>query len=153
MTVEGQVDVRSTMNPCPACGARLPDGETCEERFQRILGKDFSGEGEAPGVHGLFVACYLLQHPASPHAGPAWMHPMRLGALRACLREGRHDRATFERALDAMRRDPSLVPSVPVAPVRAPLTIADLGPEAGPGHAARVLAWARAIVERAEQQG
>lgn len=137
------------MTTCADCGASLPGLETCEERFQRILGRDFSGEGEAPGVHGVFVCCYLLQHPASPLAGPASMHAPRLGALRSCLREGRHDRAAFARALDAMRRDPALVPVVPVAPIRAAITLADIDPGAGSGHAARVLEWARAIVRAA----
>lgn len=132
---------------CPECGGLLPEGESCDERFQRVLARDFSGEGEAPGVHGLFVACFLLQHPSSRFAGPASMHALRLGALRECVASGRHDRAAFENALARMQADPSLVPRVTAEPLRASLTIADIDPEAPDGHAARVRAWARAIVE------
>lgn len=100
-------------------------------------------------MHGLFVATFLVQHPHSRFAGAERMDALRVIALKECARTGRHDRATFERALALAQAQPDGVPAAPVTPVRAARTIADLDPDAPPGHAARVVAWARAVAEAA----
>ena len=49
-------------NTCPACGANLPGGLTCEDCFHQML----FWENEEPllgEVHHLMVLCYHLQHP------------------------------------------------------------------------------------------
>jgi hypothetical protein len=48
--------------PCPACGARHADGQTCADDFNQLLGWEY----ENPAlweVHNLTVLCYHLQHP------------------------------------------------------------------------------------------
>jgi len=50
------------MHKCPNCGVVLPSGETCQERFERCLVKDYEHPTTYGAVHHLVVACYMLQH-------------------------------------------------------------------------------------------
>lgn len=58
---------------CPACGAMLRGGWTCETAFHQALAWDYVNEHGAWQVHHLTVLCYHLQHPHdySPE-GLAW---------------------------------------------------------------------------------
>jgi hypothetical protein len=64
--------------PCPQCGAVLPSGESCQDRFNlsQVI------ELEQPAyyaVHHLSVPCYLLQHNAYSHRG--WLEVRKLLAM------------------------------------------------------------------------
>jgi hypothetical protein len=51
------------MARCSECGARQPEGRTCQDDFYTLLGweTEYPGYGE---VHHLTVLCYHLQHPS-----------------------------------------------------------------------------------------
>ena len=49
-------------NTCPACGANLPGGLTCEDCFHQMLFWE-NEESLLGEVHHLMVLCYHLQHP------------------------------------------------------------------------------------------
>ncbi len=51
-------------NKCPECGAELPPGERCEERFNLCLALEYENPAAYGRVHHLTVACYMLQHNA-----------------------------------------------------------------------------------------
>lgn len=55
--------------PCPLCGAELPAGEPCRERFDLCLAKEFENPTTYGAVHHLTVACYMLQHNAYSRRG------------------------------------------------------------------------------------
>lgn len=48
-------------NPCPSCGAPIPDGGACHESFDLLLSWEW--EYQMQDVHHLLVACYHIQHP------------------------------------------------------------------------------------------
>jgi hypothetical protein len=70
---------------CPQCGAQLPADETCRDRFDRCLAKEFEQPASYGRVHHLTVACYMLQHDLYSHA--AWLEARQMVAQ--FIRQGR----------------------------------------------------------------
>jgi hypothetical protein len=48
---------------CAECGASLPGGETCRDRFHALLAAEAENVDLAR-IHGLTVLTYHLQHPS-----------------------------------------------------------------------------------------
>ena len=69
---------------CPQCGAELPPGETCRDRFDLCLAKEFEHPATYGAVHYFTVVCYMLQHNA--YSREAWLDT-RAG-LAQVLRQG-----------------------------------------------------------------
>jgi hypothetical protein len=69
---------------CPKCGAQLPTGETCRERFDLFLAKEFENPGTYGAVHHLTVASYMLQH--NGYSREAW--PKVREMLRQFIEDG-----------------------------------------------------------------
>lgn len=141
---------------CAGCGATT-SGASCEERFERLLELDHSQREPWGPLHGVAVACFLLQHPGHPLAGPGRPGP-RLVVLRAFLDGGREGlralTATLRRGNSHRRRGAPSWPAEPELPERpAPttfgVTIADVSADGGfpaAGHEERVRAWAAATL-------
>jgi hypothetical protein len=69
---------------CPLCGGEFPAGETCRERFDACLAREFENPATYGAVHHLSVACYMLQHNAYSRDG--WMETRNM--LAQFIREG-----------------------------------------------------------------
>jgi len=59
------------MEICPQCGARLPAGDSCQQRFEQCLALEYESPAAFGAVHHLSVICYMLQHNAYSHT--AWI--------------------------------------------------------------------------------
>lgn len=69
---------------CPKCGAALPPGETCRERFEVCLALEFEHPATYGAVHYFSVTSYMLQH--NEYARQAWLET-RAG-LATVIRDG-----------------------------------------------------------------
>ena len=69
--------------PCPDCGARLAEAETCRERFGACLSLEYQNPATFGAVHHLSVICYALQH--NGYSRAAWIDARDL--LARCLHE------------------------------------------------------------------
>lgn len=63
---------------CPQCGARLPEDDSCQTRFELCLVKDYEHPDTFGQVHHLIVACMMLQHNAYSRQG--WLAARQLVA-------------------------------------------------------------------------
>ncbi|WP_309109960.1 DUF5946 family protein [Saccharothrix sp.] len=128
---------------CPECGTTEP----CEELFHAVLALDHSRRPPWGPLHGVTVACYLLQHPSrlpEGHRGP----PRELlrayvdGGLRAVTA------LTGARRRANRGRGPSHVSTaLGPPPTGFAVTIGDVaagGTFPAEGFADRVRAWAAA---------
>lgn len=70
------------MEPCVECGA---PARSCDELFQALLALDHSRQAPWGPLHGVSVACFLLQHPSRLPAGDG---AMAWAILRAYLDGG-----------------------------------------------------------------
>jgi hypothetical protein len=131
---------------CPGC-----EGVRCEERFLRLLALDHSREGPWGPLHGVAVACYRLQHPASLRPGePAVL----LGLLEAYLNGGLEGAHRVEQRLRRANSHGGHGPepfggSAFEAPEAFTATIGDVaagGDFPAEGYAERVRVWADAAV-------
>ncbi len=59
------------METCPQCGARLPVGDSCRQRFEQCLALEYESPAAFGAVHHLTVLGYMLQHNAYSHN--AWL--------------------------------------------------------------------------------
>ncbi|MFE0021144.1 DUF5946 family protein [Amycolatopsis sp. NPDC059021] len=76
---------------CPGCGApALPI--PCDELFERLLALDHSRQAPWGPLHGVAVACFLLQHPSRE---PVSARPVRWALLHAFLRGGQAEVAAL----------------------------------------------------------
>jgi hypothetical protein len=137
---------------CDECGAILPGAETCADRFHALLAVEQTS-AEAAGVHGQMVLTYHLQHPSLVKP---WFLVNGYAWLRRVYRDGESWDAILrapmaQRQADATRIKASAGTELAAGMVtsRQPdeLTIADIDPAAPPGHAGRVLQWARSVYE------
>lgn len=55
----------------PLCGAEVPLGRQCRERFDICIAAEFENPAGFGAVHHLTVLCYMLQHNAYSHN--AWL--------------------------------------------------------------------------------
>ena len=126
---------------CVECGATLPGGETCLDRFHALLVAE-SDNRELAQMHGLTVLTYHLQHPSRTRP---WYQALGYEALRrifgqgqawpAVLRElGRQDNVDRWKAAVG----PALPPEIVAGPVPGELTVADVDPCAPSGQVERV---------------
>jgi hypothetical protein len=58
-------------NKCPLCGAEVPPGGQCRDRFDLCLAMEFDNPVTFGAVHHLTVACYMLQH--NEYSRIAWL--------------------------------------------------------------------------------
>ena len=143
---------------CSECGAELPGGETCLDRFHALLAAE-QDHPAAAAMHGLFVLTYHAQHPS---LCKPWVRSFQRDTLRAVFGEGRDwrevlawpaDRARRQAAVDRAKaayagdRDPPEAG----APVAGEATVAVLPAPGSPRYPseypARVEAWARSVAE------
>ena len=66
------------LHKCLQCGAELPAGETCRDRFDLCLAKEFEHPASYGSVHHLTVACYMLQHDL--YSREAWLEARKMVA-------------------------------------------------------------------------
>ncbi|WP_406473241.1 DUF5946 family protein [Streptomyces platensis] len=73
------------MEPCAECGAPM-DPRSCDELFQTLLALDHARQAPWGPLHGVSVACFLLQHPSrlpADDGARAWalLHAYLAGGL------------------------------------------------------------------------
>lgn len=129
-------------------------GETCLERFHALLGAE-SHSPEAAQMHGLTVLTFHIQHPSLTKP---WYQAAGYSTMRRIFGEGREGRdwlgALTEGGMRERQRNVArwkaaygaeMPPWVATGPVAGEMTVADIDPLTPPGHAERVLAWARSV--------
>lgn len=143
---------------CSECGADLPGGETCLDRFHALLAAE-PDHPEAAAMHGLFVLTYYAQHPS---LCKPWLRAAQGATMRAVFGEGRdwrevlawpHDRARRQAAVDRLKAAYAADRDTPEAgiPVAGEATVAGLPAPGAPrypaAYPAAVEAWARSVAE------
>jgi hypothetical protein len=150
LALSGRVREYRGMDACAQCGA--VSDTPCEELFQRLLALDHSRREPWGPLHGVAVACYRLQHPASLAEGA---HTFPLELLRTHVAGGAEaSRKLTERSRRAnshrvRRREHTAPASSPDAPTRFAFTVAEVavdGSFPAGGHSERVRSWARATL-------
>lgn len=140
---------------CEECGAEIPGGERCPDRFHALLAAE-SENAELRRVHGLSVLTYHLQHPSRTKP---WYQAFGRGVMRrvfgggegweAVLLETR-PRGIGRRADAAIAKlkaaGPPTMPNwVIAAPIPGEATIASVDLDAASGQEAAILAWAASV--------
>jgi hypothetical protein len=153
------------VGPCSECGA--PSG-ICDELFHTLLALDHSRQPPWGPLHGVSVACFLLQHPGRSEAsrrgreGELWELVRGyidggLAAVDWIVRRARWDNSRRgSRAGGASPEDASssAVPGVATGPFA--VTIEDVavdGTFPADGFADRLAAWAAATLSAAAPPG
>ncbi|OOC57348.1 MULTISPECIES: DUF5946 family protein [Nocardiopsis] len=138
------------MDTCSECGAA--SGPACGELFQRLLSLDHSRQEPWGPLHGVAVACYRLQHPASLTEGS---HVLLLELLQTYVEGGAEAarkmteharRANSHRVRRPKRTAPALRTGVPTG---FAVTVAGVAVDGGfpaDGHPGRVRSWAEATL-------
>jgi hypothetical protein len=137
---------------CSQCGAVSSAGETCEERFHRLLVKEF--EDPAYGaVHHFMVPCYMLQHNVYSRAG--WLESRALLARfvqglppDVARKQNRRQVASGQRSWSFTRGE-KLAAVDQLAWTR---TIADVRLDTAEHYCADVREWAARVVADTEAQ-
>jgi hypothetical protein len=142
---------------CPECGATIPEGGTCRDRFHALLLLEAEipgGPGELP--HFYAVASYGLQHPGSKSYTAAVAEGLRSAVAdmldgRASLEDiRRRTRATLDGPARVTRRPGD--PDVDWYRGVWPLTVTDVLAAGPDGHAVTVERWARSVRETLDAQ-
>jgi hypothetical protein len=142
---------------CEECGAVVPGDETCLVLFHALLAAEVDNE-ELRQMHGLTVLTYHLQHPSLTKP---WYQVFGARVLQRVFGQGEdwddvlmeiHPRRIGRRADTAVARLKAAAgPTMPIwvvtHPVAGELTIATIDPDASPGPAQQILAWARSVAE------
>lgn len=124
----------------------------CGELFQRLLALDHSRSEPWGPLHGVVVACYRLQHPATLTQGS---HPFLLELLRTYVEGGAEAaRRMTERARRAnshrvRQREPTAPAPRPGVPTGFAVTISNVavdGSFPADHYPERVRAWAEATL-------
>jgi hypothetical protein len=139
---------------CAECGADLPGDETCLDRFHALLAAE-QHSVEALQMHGLTVLTFHLQHPSLTKP---WYQVAGYDTMRRSFGEGRDwlevlaEGGMKQRHANVARWKatvgPVMPPEIVTSPVPGEMTVADIDPDAPPGHAGRVLAWGRSVAEK-----
>lgn len=132
---------------CPDCGAPTSSGESCADRFSRLLALDHSRQEPWGSRHGLAFAAYTLQHPSTQ--APEVLRRSWTMLCRVYL--AGDDRDAVARG---MRRvgGGHVIWDVPAPPPTwesgrgFPVTIADLGDFDAASYASRLDAWCLGIL-------
>lgn len=150
LALPGRVREYRGMDTCAQCGA--VSDTPCEELFQRLLALDHSRQEPWGPLHGVAVACYRLQHPASLAEGT---HAFPLELLRTHVADGAGaSRKLTERARRTnshrVRRRENTTPAARAdVPSGFAFTVAEVavdGSFPAGGHPERVRSWARATL-------
>ena len=137
---------------CPQCGAELPSGKTCWDRFDLCLAKEFEHPDTYGAVHYFTVACYLLQHNA--YSREAWL-ATRAG-LAQVVRQGltpAHLRRQNRQKLDSGQRKWKVTRGEKLAAVNSIVwtrTIADVRLDTPEMYCADARLWAGSFLEDTE---
>jgi hypothetical protein len=143
---------------CGECGAESGGDETCLDRFHALLAAEDDNE-ELRQMHGLTVLTYHLQHPSLTKP---WYQLFGARVLQRVFGHGEdwgevlmetHPRRIGRRADAAVARlkaagGPTMPSWVVSHPIAGELTIATMDPDASPGPAHQVLAWAQSVAEQ-----
>lgn len=138
--------------PCPQCGAQLPEGESCRERFERCLAFEFEQPRIYGAVHFLTVACYMLQH--NQYSRQGWLFTRR--GLAQVVREGLSPGELRERhhlRLDSGRREWSVTRGEKLPGVEAVhwnLSIAGVRLDDPDRYQSDVMRWAESVLADSE---
>jgi Family of unknown function (DUF5946) len=138
---------------CEACGALLPEGETCQTIFERFMALEFSDPAYGV-VHFLTVACFMIQHRRYSDEALGQVR----AALHANLREGVAAAELRRRAagpMDQTARTWKVLrqPDAPPLPAIAwDITIADVSQRArdAASYREQVTRWATRTLEQLE---
>lgn len=136
---------------CPQCGAKLAPGETCQDRFNICLVKEFD-LAACGAVHHLTVPSYLLQHNAYSREG--WLDARE--GLAQFIQHGlapAEARRKNRARLDSGHRSWSLTkgPKLPgIENIRWTITIADIRLDTAENYCADVRRWAESILADSE---
>jgi hypothetical protein len=132
---------------CSLCGARYPDGNRCQERFDLALAKEL--EDPAYGVvHHLTVPAYLLQHNRYSAAGWGWSRALLAEFVRGGISPAEARRA-YRRQLDSGNRDWSVTREPAFEhfdQIVWTTTIADVRFDSAEVFCADIRAWAEAVL-------
>jgi hypothetical protein len=137
---------------CPECGAA---GNTCEAQFHECLGKESEDSGFM-AVHHLLVATYMLQH-SSKLTKEGWSYEREL--LRSFLVENKSpalNRQQNKDAVDSGKRKFKITSrdGLPVIDKTAwTKRILDVRDESAEAYCESVTAWARSVLEDAQEIG
>lgn len=138
-------------NICPLCGARYPDGNGCQERFDLALAREL--EDPAYGaVHHLTVPAYMLQHNRYSAAGWRWSRALLAESVRGGLSPADARRA-YRRQLDSGNRDWSITRGPAFerfGQIVWTTTIADVRFNTAEVYGADIRAWAEAVLADTE---
>lgn len=148
------------LTPCPQCGAKFRDGETCADRFNTLLALDHSRQEPWGSRHGLAFAVYTLQHSFNiPRATleNCWLMMSRVyehgddtAAVVQGIRQsyrGRHD-ATYSKANRdlAEKWNGTELPVRTSPPNHFAITIADLADFSAGSYPSMLDAWCTATM-------
>jgi hypothetical protein len=138
---------------CPKCGAQRPTGETCRERFDLFLAKEFENPGTYGAVHHLTVASYMLQH--NGYSREAW--PKVREMLRQFIEDGltpAEARRQNRQQVDSGKRTWKVTGGEKLPQVDAitwSRTVADVRLETVEQYHANITAWARSVLADTEE--
>ena len=138
---------------CSFCGAPVPPGETCRERFDATEALELEHPDTYGSVHHLSVAAYMLQHNVYSREG--WLFTRRL--LYQFVYEGltpQQARRQNRRRLDSGQRALSVTWGPKLAGVEEltwTRTIADVRTDTAEHYCADVCASAVAVLADTEQ--
>jgi len=139
-------------NICPACGATLAPGESCEERYHRCLAKEYEDWTGYGAVHNLSVPAYMLQHPGR-YSREGWLEARRLLAAFLAGKPPAEVRQQNRARLDSGNRPWRMTGGEGVSPPAGLVwsrTIADVRLEDPATYRADVVEWARAVLADTE---
>ncbi len=137
---------------CPRCGAQFPAGETCRDRFDLCLAKEFEEPTSSGSVHHLTVACYMLQH--NLYSRQAWLEAREMVAQ--FIRQGRAPsdvRRQNRKRLDSGRRRWSVTKGAKMAGLDGVVwtrTLADVRLDTPDLYCADVKLWAEGVLSDTE---
>ena len=145
----------SAVTSCLDCGARWPDGTTCQDGFHQLLGWEWE-DTRLQAVHHLLVLNYHLQH---AHLYSQDALPFVQQLLVDFVEHGLTPQAARQQngaRLAAHRRTWKISGGTPGAyahPVAWTLTTADVVAGGMAAYCENVLAWARSIVAALRASG
>lgn len=135
---------------CPLCGARLPDGEICEDLFTAHQLKEID-QPAFYAVHHLSVPCYMLQH--NRYSRQGWLAVRELLGRFVNGLTPADARREMQTGMDSGQRKWSLVKGEKLAGVEKiawRFTIADVRLDSPANYCADVRRWAESILVDSE---
>lgn len=139
-------------NKCPECGAELPPGELCEDRFNLCLAHEYENPVSYGQVHHLMVACYMLQH--NRYSREGWLgarqivfQSLKQGATPAELRKRNRQRVDSGHRKWSVTRGERIPGFERIAWTR---TIADVRMDNPETYCADVKLWATSVLADTE---